>query len=162
MSQTRTAYTAVIETAATAWELDPHLLEALVIAESAGHADAFRFEPLYAQRYRVAERYPQWPVRAVAASYGLCQLMFLTAKGLGYVGEPEGLFLPSLNISLGAQYLRACWDWATTFGQPDPVTLQAALCSYNGGRNSNTSPMNPRPSNITYAVKVLKIASDLA
>lgn len=160
---TRTAYTALIQQAAAHYGVDPTLLEALVLVESAGHADAFRFEPQYALRYHVAERFPQWPVRAVAASYGLCQIMYPTALALGYdpTIEPEQLFVPVTNLHYGAAQLRRCVDWAAGFGQSEALTLQAALCGYNGGCNSHTSPLNPRPSNIGYAVRVLNTARSL-
>jgi soluble lytic murein transglycosylase-like protein len=164
-TSSRTFYTALIAQTAGTYDLDADLVEALVICESAGRADAFRFEPQYAHRYRIATKYPQWPVRAVASSYGLMQIMCPTAFGLGFAGEPEELFQPAMNLDWGCRYLRACFDWANTYGPPQAATeadiLRGALCGYNGGRNSNTSPLNPRPSNIAYAQRVLTTARGL-
>ena len=142
---------------AAAGDLDPALVAALILVESGGRADAFRFEPQYAQRYRITAHpiYKQWPVRAVASSYSLMQIMFPTAYELGFRGEPEALFLPTTNLHWGCKNLQACFEWAASFHQSDARTLQGALCGYNGGRNSSTSPMNPRPPNIAYAGKVL-------
>ena len=159
----RTAYTALIAQTASEHDLDPNLFEALVICESAGRADAFRFEPQFAVRYHIAQKFPQWPVRAVASSYGLTQIMCSTAYELGWRDPcPEYLFIPEVNLYWGAHYLRLCFDWAAAFNAPESDTLRGALCSYNAGRNSNTSPLNPRPSNVAYSVRVLTKASALA
>ena len=161
MVAARTAYTTLIHARAEALALDADLFEALVLCESTGHADAFRFEPQYALRYRIAARYPQWPVRAVASSYGLMQLMVPTAWTLGFVGEPEELFVPATNLHWGGLYLKACFDWAASFKASDADTVRGALCGYNGGRNSNTSPLNPRPPNVAYAQRILGVAGQL-
>ena len=159
----KTAYTTQIASIATQFALDPLLCEALVLCESAGRADAFRFEPQFAIRYKIAQKYPQWPVRSVAASYGLTQIMCSTAYELGWRDAcPEYLFIPEVNLYWGAYYLRSCFDWARGFNAPESDTLRGALCAYNGGRNSNTSPLNPRPSNVAYSVKVLATARELA
>jgi len=60
------------------------------------------------------------------ASYGLMQLLYSTAKGLGYTGTPEGLYDPAVNIHYGTQLLaqnlsRAGGDEAS------------AISAYNGG-----------------------------
>ena len=157
-----TPYTILIQQTADTYGLDADLVEALVICESAGHADAFRFEPQYAHRYRIATKYPKWPVRAIASSYGLMQIMGPTAFDLGFKGEPEELFLPTINLHWGGKYLKACFDWAATFKAPEADTVRGALCGYNGGRNSSTSPLNPRPSNIAYAQRVIATAKELA
>ena len=163
MSSTRTAYTSLIISTAELHQLDPNLFEALVLTESAGRADAFRFEPQFAQRYKIAEKYPQWPVRSVAASYGLTQVMCSTAYELGWRDAcPEYLFIPEVNLYWGGLYLHECLVWAAGFKAPEADTLRGALCAYNGGRNSHTSPLNPRPFNIAYAAKVLSIVKELA
>ena len=156
----RTAYTAQIHDAATVYHLDPDLFEALVICESAGHADAFRFEPQYAIRYHMAEKFPLWPVRATAASYGLTQIMFPTVVEFGYTGPPEGLFEPRLNLDYGGRYLHACLEWAIQVTAPPPEQQLSALAAYNGGRNSAQRP--PRPKNIAYALRIREIMATLA
>ena len=158
----RTAYRPQIGTACPQFELNPDLVEALILVESAGHADAFRFEPQYAVRYKIAQKFPTWPVRATASSYGLMQIMFPTAHQLGFRGEPEELFLPTTNLHWGCAYLKTCFDWAAAFRAAEADTLRGALCAYNGGRNSLTSPLNPRPPNAAYHHKVLAIARELA
>lgn len=60
------------------------------------------------------------------ASRGLMQLLFATARELGFNGEADALFNPGVNIPLGVRYLaqqlaRAGGDWA------------GAVSAYNGG-----------------------------
>lgn len=80
---------------------------------------------------------------------------------LGFQGEPEELFVPEINLKWGSYYLSQCFEWAQTFRAPEADTLRAALCAYNGGRNSQTSPLNKRPKNIAYAVRILTLARAL-
>jgi soluble lytic murein transglycosylase len=92
-----------------AWALDPHLLAALVAAESGG-------DPGAASR---------------AGARGLCQLMPATARevadALGVAGfEPDRLFEPALNLRLGAEYLARML--AASGGAED-----LALAAYNAG-----------------------------
>lgn len=39
------------------------------------------------------------------ASYGLMQILFKTAQGVGYKGSTDGLFDPAVNLSWGSQFL---------------------------------------------------------
>ena len=162
----RTAYTAQIQKAAADHDLDADLFEALVLTESSGHADAFRFEPQYAQRYHIAEHpvYKQWPVRAVAASYGLTQIMVPTAYELGWRDpEPEYLFIPEVNLYWGGVYLKACFDWTLRWpAASESSRVISALAAYNGGRNSANTPLQTHPRNAAYAAKVLHTATTLA
>lgn len=63
-------------------------IEAIIAQESGGNPDATRQEPAIRD-----------------ASYGLMQILYGTAKGLGYTGEPSGLLDPATNIELGAKLL---------------------------------------------------------
>lgn len=40
-----------------------------------------------------------------SGAWGLMQILYTTAVGLGYKGQPEGLFDPDLNVHLGTKYL---------------------------------------------------------
>jgi len=60
------------------------------------------------------------------ASYGLMQVLFTTAQGLGYDGPKEGLFDPDTNIFLGTKLLA---DLQRRFG-PD---VRRVYSAYNSG-----------------------------
>lgn len=66
------------------------------------------------------------------ASVGLMQVLYSTARGLGYpgpIGDPDnltGLFTPGTNVYLGATYL---WQKLVQTGGD----LEAAFSAYNGG-----------------------------
>jgi len=94
---------------ATRYGLDADLLEAQVLVESfRPHTDAFRFEPgIWSQLQRGA-LHPAIPIdlttanpRRIASSYGLLQILYVTALDRGYRGDPEGLFVPEVGLSFG-------------------------------------------------------------
>jgi len=60
------------------------------------------------------------------ASYGLMQLLYSTAKGLGYAGTPEGLLDPATNIRFGTMLLAQ--NLSRTGGDE-----ASAISAYNGG-----------------------------
>lgn len=61
------------------------------------------------------------------ASYGLMQLLYRTAKGLGYTGTPEGLYDPATNIRLGTQLLA---DHMRRYGDD----IRRVYSAYNSGK----------------------------
>ena len=79
------------------------------------------------------------------ASYGLTQILYGTAKGLGYGGSPEGLFAPEANVQFGLLYLRNALDRFGDVGQ--------ALSAYNSGHATGSSAGD------AYAAAVLDRAS---
>lgn len=60
------------------------------------------------------------------ASYGLMQLLYGTARNLGYSGTPEGLYDPAINIELGTQLLS---ELRNRYGDD----IQAVYSAYNSG-----------------------------
>ena len=40
------------------------------------------------------------------ASYGLAQILYRTARGVGYTGEPKGLFDPYTSAKYGARFIK--------------------------------------------------------
>lgn len=60
------------------------------------------------------------------ASYGLMQLLYSTAKALGYTGAPEGLLDPATNIHYGTMLLAQ--NLSRTGGDE-----ASAISAYNGG-----------------------------
>lgn len=88
-----TRYGYLIRLTAEKYELDPNLIFATIMVESGGDTYAVRQEP-----------------RIHDASYGLGQLLYGTARGIGYRGTPEGLFDPAVNIDLIGKYHKRNFD----------------------------------------------------
>lgn len=127
-----TLYRPEIEAAAKRHGIEADLLEALVLQESSGRADAFRYEPAYFERYiKGKPEFQGKNPRRVSSSYGLCQIMYPTALQYGFqpAYEPEMLFLPVTNLDLGAKIL------AKLQKDYDGDTVKA-LQAYNGGPGS--------------------------
>lgn len=127
----KTQYTTVIQQAASAFSLPFPLLEAQVVQESSGKADAFRYEPAFYAHYirgsAAAKAGAFGPL--AACSYGLMQVMLETAYEEGFTGRPEELFGPSAGMEWGARKMRALWNAA---GGRDS-DYRTALAAYNGG-----------------------------
>jgi soluble lytic murein transglycosylase len=139
----RAPYRILIEEIAARHGLDPLLVEAVVWQESAGHADAFRFEPAYWERYcKTDARFMHEEPRRIASSYGLMQIMYPTALQHHYSGSPEGLFEIETNLEIGCRILA---DLQRRF----PEDLLPVLASYNGGLGGVDRP-GPR----SYAIRV--------
>jgi hypothetical protein len=68
--------------------VDPLLIKAIIAQESGFNPQAQRAEP-----------------RLNDASRGLMQILYATARGLGYSGSPDGLFDPDTNLTYGTAYL---------------------------------------------------------
>lgn len=85
------------------------LIKAVIAQESNFVARAIRGEPQLAD-----------------ASRGLMQLLYSTAKALGYKGTPEALFDPATNIHYGTKLLKG--NLARVAGDET-----AAISMYNGG-----------------------------
>jgi soluble lytic murein transglycosylase-like protein len=139
----RSPYRDAIAIAANKYELDPQLVEAVVLQESAGKADAFRQEPAFWSRYCARDpRFADEEPRRIASSYGLMQVMYTTALDHGYAGAPEGLFDIPTNLDIGCRILAKLKRRFTT---PDLY-----LAAYNGGPGGVTLPQPQQ-----YAATVL-------
>ena len=135
-----TPYDTAIKTAAKAHGLDPDLVAAVVEQESGGRFYAYRYESTFFVRY-IANN-PEFntrPAQEVAASIGLCQVMFPTAVEYGFKGEPWDLFNPVTNLNIGCTILAALLKWAR--GQYQGLAAdemawvrRRALAAYNGGK----------------------------
>lgn len=107
-------YDHIIRTAEDKHKLPVWLLKALIFAESNFDAKAYREE-----------------AQINDASYGLCQILYHTAVGIGYKGKPSGLYEPEVNVDLGAQYLKkqiAVWK-----AEAEIEKIRFGLGSYNAG-----------------------------
>lgn len=77
-----------IATSAQAYNVPEAWVRAVIETESSWQPSAYRAEP-----------------QINDASYGLMQLLYRTASGLGYTGDPAGLYDPATNIDLGTKLL---------------------------------------------------------
>jgi soluble lytic murein transglycosylase-like protein len=80
-------YGYVIKRSATKYDLDPDLIFATIMVESGGNTYAVRHEPYIGD-----------------ASYGLGQMLYGTARSIGFEGTPDDMFDPEVNIELIAMY----------------------------------------------------------
>ena len=108
------AYASLVSRAAAVHGIPVGLIYAVMSQESNFRPTAFRAEP-----------------KIQDGSHGLMQLLYRTAKALGYTGEVgeasklTGLFDPATNIDLGAQLLALNLKWTGS--------IEGAISAYNGG-----------------------------
>jgi soluble lytic murein transglycosylase-like protein len=141
-----TAYRALIEQIAEPYLLDANLVESVVIAESNGMTDAFRHEPDFWERYLKGKpEWASWNPRRASSSYGLCQVMYPTAKEYGFGDLPELLFIPDVGLKYGCLHLSKLLVWADG-------DVRRALAAYNGGKGNAAGTAPQR-----YAARVLKL-----
>lgn len=153
----RTWFWDKIQKAAAAYQLDPILVEAIVVQESSGNCDAFRFEKDFWNRLMKPQaKFKGLNPRRYASSYGLMQIMWATATERGWSADlpPELLFVPETALDYGCRQLRHIMDRMSikypTFDTSQQLT--AVLASYNGGFQG---PDALRPANAAYAKSVL-------
>lgn len=77
-----------IQSLAQVYQVPESWIRAVVETESNWKPNAYRAEP-----------------KIHDASYGLMQLLYKTARNLGYTGTPEGLYDPFTNLDLGTRLL---------------------------------------------------------
>jgi soluble lytic murein transglycosylase-like protein len=83
-------------------------------------------------------------------TYGLCQVKYETAQGLGYDGMPDGLLIPETNAKYAALYLKKQlirYDY----------DQNKAVAAYNAGRYNESTKYPGYPKNLKYVKKVLEI-----
>lgn len=135
-----------VNTAGAAWDVEPALIKAIIGAESEFNPNAYRQEP-----------------RINDASYGLMQLLYNTAKGMGYTGSTSGLFDSTTNIRLGTRYLADLIKTADRRG----YGVDSAISAYNAGfsaqrpgdgKRTTNDPSSPFI-NQGYVDKVIRFAN---
>lgn len=89
---------------------DLRLVATIISVESTGNPNAMRPEPAINDK-----------------SYGLMQILYTTAKGVGFSGVPEDLLDPAINVELGWKYIQSLEKYHGW----DPVLVAAC---YNAGR----------------------------
>jgi soluble lytic murein transglycosylase-like protein len=136
------------------------LLKAIGIQESSLKTRAYRFEPAYFEWLKKKQpgRWDARDPRIVSASYGIMQVMYTTAVGLGFDEDfdPEDLYNPVLNIEAGARVFRANLDGIEKEGVHVKYGIwpyRIALARYNGGPWKNPDEQGVLR-NIEYVNKV--------
>lgn len=129
------------------WGLCPNaVMFGWVRAESDWNTWATREEPAFHRRYVGDGGRESWEL---AISWGLLQVMGLTAREMGYEDRYlSRLCNPAIGLDLGAKYLRSRYDRGDQ-------TWAGALAAYNGGFGGN---MRPPYRNQSYVDKVLSHA----
>lgn len=103
---------------ATEYDIPLEIAFALVAMESGFKPTAYRYE-----------------AHIDDASYGLAQILTRTARSVGYLGEPAGLFDPDTGLRYGLKYLRQMFDRFKNW--------DVAISAYNEGPGS-AAIGNPR------------------
>ena len=103
-------YGHIIKRTSQKYDVDSKVIFATIMTESNGNTYAKRSEP-----------------QINDASYGLGQILFGTAKGLGYNGKPEGLYDPETNIDLIGKYHRRTVE---KYGE---LNVNQLVTAYNAG-----------------------------
>lgn len=91
------------------WKVPWALILAIIGTESAGNPRAYRYES-----------------HINDASRGLMQMLYSTARSLGYKGPPRGLYNPDISIKYGTKFLRMLYN---RYGN-----WLDAIAAYNAGR----------------------------
>lgn len=139
-------YDLIVAEAANAWDVDPALVKALIGAESEFNPRAYRAEPQIAD-----------------ASYGLMQLLYGTARTMGFTGATTQLYDPVTNVRLGTRFIAEKIRTAASRG----FGVDSAISAYNAGfstvrvgdgKRVTNAPGSPFI-NQTYVNRVLELAS---
>lgn len=104
-------YGEIIDQVAKKYDIDPQLIFATIMTESEGNPNAYRYER-----------------HINDASFGLGQILYTTALGMGFTGTPEDMYRPEISIDLIGKYHRNTID---TYG---PLTPEQMTVVYNTGK----------------------------
>src|SRR5436190_17055569 len=121
----------IISTAAYWYDVPVPWIRAVIDVESGWNATAYRFE-----------------AKINDASYGLMQLLYRTAQGLGFTGQPEDLYDPAVNIDLGARLLG---QLRARYGDD----FRRVYSAYNSGRPDLWETSAQVAANVARALKAL-------
>lgn len=117
-------------------DLRPEIVAAVCEQESSWNPWATRFEKDFEARY-IHPAIPSAPTTrelTLAMSFGLMQIMGLTAKEFGFAGQfLTELCDPDVGVEFGCRKLKRCYEL-------HPGDDSAALLTYNGGSRPNYAP----------------------
>jgi len=88
-------YSKLIDRYSAQYNVDPLLVEAMIAKESSGVPDVAGID-----------------ANKKGWSYGLMQVKYSTAYGLGFRGSLSKLREPATNIKYGTKYIAQCIEWA--------------------------------------------------
>ena len=111
----------------THYDIDPDLIEAIVMTESSGDPSATRYEPAFYKKYIVPLDLPEEFGKKRATSYGLMQIMYQSAIEDGYKDEAEKLLIPDVGLNWGTKHLK---KKIARYGKQD---INRAIAAYNAG-----------------------------
>lgn len=117
-------YRGTVNTAATKYGVPAALLMAVIAQESEFNPRAYRAEPQIGD-----------------GSRGLMQLLYKTAKLFRADLRPDDLYIPAVNVDIGARYLADLLRAAARGG----YGMDAAISSYNAGGSSVRPGDGKRP-----------------
>ncbi|HLD51012.1 MAG TPA: lytic transglycosylase domain-containing protein [Patescibacteria group bacterium] len=103
-------YEPQIVDASKRYDVDPKVIFATIMVESGGNTKAYRYEP-----------------HINDASYGLGQLLYGTARGIGFSGSPDQLYSADVNIDLIGRYHKRNLD---VYGD---LSVEQLATAYNAG-----------------------------
>lgn len=153
-------YKALIAEVAGRYGLSVPTIAAICWKESSFNTDAFRYEPMFWNRYlKNNPKYKHLNPRRVSSSYGLAQVMY--ARILedkiadNDAWDPELLFIPENGLDIGCAFYLELVQWAQTKTTDVAMVRLAALASYNGGRGGNDPSKDNPLRNGAYARDVL-------
>jgi len=124
-------FDAEIAAASAAYNVPVAWIQAVIQTESSWNRLAYRAEPAIHD-----------------ASYGLMQLLYSTAQGLGYTGPVQGLYDPATNIDLGAKLLG---QLRQSYGED----FRRVYSAYNSGKPDLWQTSEQVASNVARALAAL-------
>lgn len=124
-------YNSIIDGMAIGYGVPAPLIKGIIAKESSFNPKAFKSEP-----------------HLKDASRGLMQVLYQTAKNLGYTGDADGLFSPSVSIQYGTMLLAQNIERSKRAKIPNPIAN--AVAAYNAGWSKKFPGWAPRKPDNTY------------
>lgn len=125
------AYDKIIDGMALGYGIPAPLIKAVIAKESSFNPRAMKSEP-----------------HLKDASRGLMQVLYRTAKNLGFTGEAEKLYQPDISIMYGTKLLAENIKRSKNAKIPNPVAN--AIAAYNAGWSKKFPGWAPRKPDLTY------------
>lgn len=147
-------YMRLLTGAAKEFHVPSGVLEAVVMVESSGRATIVNpdtADPPMATT--AAQRKLGWTGATLRSSYGLAQLLGITAWRLGAHYGPAKLLKPALNLRLAAKYLHDLYAHYGSWG--------AVFSAYNGGPLAAEAWLDGRSVNGVYVSRVMEQWKDI-
>lgn len=143
------------------WGVERAILKAVAVVESSMNQMARRHEPVFWEKYKhkfpeLADRDPE----EVSTSYGLMQIMYTTAYGMGFRGPGIELYNPVINIGYGARLLNRLLNEIVYEPWYRHLPMTIALCRYNGGSYKNPDKDGSLRT-FSYSQKVVKAYAEI-